>query len=269
MRILRGRGPLPTDTTASPPVVVLNESAARLLWPGPDSDAALGHRVTLGTRLGLGGNRVGGEVIGIVNDVHDAGPAAAPRPTLFAVHAQFPTDFLTVAVKPRGQPMGLVDALRTSVATLDPNVPLFDVQTMEERAGAAVAQPRLYLRLLGIFATLALVLASIGVYGAMAHNVGARTREIGIRMALGATRREVVSMVLERAGMLAIIGVAIGLAFVTLARQPLDRILFGVTATDAVTCVGASVAMLVIAGIAAWIPARRASRIDPVRALRE
>jgi putative ABC transport system permease protein len=185
------------------------------------------------------------------------------------MHAQFPTDFLTVAVKPRGHPTGLIDTLRTAVATLDPNVPLFDVQTMEERAGAAVAQPRLYLRLLGLFAALALVLASIGVYGAMAHNVGARTREIGIRIALGATRREVVSMVLQRAGMLAILGVAFGLAFVVLARQPLDRILFGVTATDVVTCVGSSVTMLAIAWIAAWIPARRASRIDPVRALRE
>jgi putative ABC transport system permease protein len=264
MRILRGRAPAATDAAGSPPVVVLNEAAARLLWPG---QKPLGHRVTLGTRLG-GANRVGGEVVGIVNDVHDAGPAAAPRPTLFAVHAQFPTDFMTVAVRPRGTPVGLIDALRTAVAALDPNVPLFDVRTMEERAGAAVAQPRVYLRLLAVFAGLAIVLASIGVYGAMAHTVGSRTREIGIRMALGATRREVVSMVLQRAGTLAAIGVVIGLAFVVAARQPLDRILFGVTATDAATCVAASAAMLAVAWIAAWIPARRASRIDPVRALR-
>ncbi len=265
MRVMRGRGPATTDVAGSPAVVVLNERAARLLWPGADP---IGRRVTLGTRLGLGGDRVGGEVVGIVNDVHDVGPANAPRPTLYAMHAQFPTDFLTFAVKPRGEPRELVDTLRSAVAALDPNIPLFSVRTLEELAGATVAQPQLYLQLLAIFAGLAVVLASIGVYGAMAHSVGARTREIGIRMALGATRREVVGMVLRHAGTLAVIGVVTGVVVIAAARAPIGRLLFGVTPTDMPTMALAAGAMLAVAWMAAWIPARRASRIDPVRALR-
>jgi predicted permease len=265
MRVVRGRGPSVSDSTGTPPVVVLNERAAKLLWPEGD---AVGRRVTLGTRLGLGGDRVGGEVVGVVNDVHDVGPANAPRPTLYAVHAQFPTDYLTVVVKPRGDVPGLVDSLRQSVANLDPNLPLYAVRTMEELAGATVAQPQLYLQLLGLFAALALVLASVGVYGAMAHTVGTRTREIGIRMALGATRREVVGMVLRHAGAIALMGVVIGLAVVFAARRRLEDVVFGVTPTDALTYAVAAVAMFAVAWLAAWIPARRAARIDPVRALR-
>jgi putative ABC transport system permease protein len=265
MRVLSGRGHEPSDAAGAPPVVVLNERAARLLWPSSD---ALGHRVTLGTRLGLGGDRVGGEVVGIVNDVHDVGPANPARPTLYAAHAQFPTDFLTVAVRPRGEPAALLDNLRTAVASLDPNIPLYAVRTLDELAGATVAQPQLYLQLLGGFAIVALLLASIGVYGAMAHTVGARTREIGIRMALGATRGEVVRMVLRHAGAVAVIGAAVGVAVVVAARGPIKRIVFGVAPTDLATCAGAAGAMLAIAWLAALIPARRASRIDPARALR-
>jgi predicted permease len=266
MRITRGRGPAVTDTPSVPPVVVLNERAAQLLWPGQD---ALGRHVTVATRLGLGGERVGGEVIGLVNDVRDVGPGSPPRPTLYVAYAQFPTDFLTVTVKPRGARLIPVDSLRQTVANLDPNVPLYGIRTMEELAGAAVAQPQLYLQLLAIFAGLAIVLASIGVYGAMAHSVGTRTREIGIRIALGATRSEVVGMVLRHAAGVAVAGVAIGLGFVVAARQPLGRVVFGVGPTDTVTCAVAAAAMLTVAWIAAWIPARRAARIDPVRALRE
>ncbi len=265
VRVLRGRGPERADLAGSPPIAIVNESAARLLWAGVDP---LSRRVTLGTRLGLGGDRVGGEVVGVVNDVHDVGPANPPRPTLYLVHAQFPTDFLTVAVKPRGDPIGLVDTLRATVASLDPNIPLYSIRTMEELAGATVAQPQLYLQLLAIFATLALVLASIGVYGAMAHTVGARTREIGIRIALGATRAEVVGLVLRHAGALAVAGVLVGVALVVAAREPLSRVVFGVGPTDLLTCAVAAVSMFAIAWLAAWVPARRASRIDPVRALR-
>ena len=222
----------------------------------------------LGTRLGLGGDRVGGEVVGIVNDVHDVGPANPPRPTLYAMHAQFPTDFLTVAARPRGEPAAFVDSLRTAVASLDPNIPLYAVRTLDELAGATVAQPQLYLQLLGGFAIVALLLASIGVYGAMAHTVGARTREIGIRMALGATRAEVVRMVLRHAGVVALIGATAGVALIVAAREPLERVVFGVAPTDLLTCAGAAAAMLGIAWLAAFVPARRAARIDPARALR-
>ena len=243
---------------------MLNESAARLFWPAA---SALGHRAVLGTRLGLGGERVGGEVVGVVGDVRDAGPAAPARPTLYVAHAQFPMGFLTMAVRAPGEPDDLVNWLRATVATVDPTVPVFRVRTMEQFASRAVAQPRLYLVLLGVFAIAALVLAAVGIYGVMAQNVAARSREIGIRLALGATRRDVVTMVIGAAGHLAIAG--LGRARHRAPGASGDsRLLVGVDPGDAPMYVVVSLATLAIAFCAAWLPARRAAKVDPVGSLR-
>ncbi len=262
--IATGRDFAPADRRGAPPVVVLNESAARLFWPGT---GAVGRRITLGTRLGLGGDRAGGEVIGVVGDVRDVGPAAPGRPTLYLSHAQFPMGFLTIAVR-APETDDLVSWLRSSVASVDPTVPVFRVRTMEQFASRAVAQPRLYLVLIAVFAVTAIALAALGIYGVMAQNVAARAREMGIRLALGATRHDVVTLVVRSAGRLAVIGLAIGVAIALVARGAIRRLLVGVEPLDATTYLVVGVATLAVALASAWLPARRASRVDPAGSLR-
>jgi ABC-type antimicrobial peptide transport system permease subunit len=217
--------------------------------------------------LGLGGDRAGGEVVGVVGDVRDVGPALPARPTLYLAHAQFPMGFLTVAVR---APVtdDLAAWLRASVAAVDPTVPVFRVRTMEQFASRAIAQPRLYLVLIAIFAATAIALAAIGIYGVMAQNVAARAREMGIRIALGATRHDVVALVVRSAGRLAVIGLVAGLSIALAARGAVQKLLIGVEPLDAATYVVVSVCTLAVALAAAWMPARRAAKVDPAGSLR-
>ena len=147
--IRRGRVFGAADQLGAPYVVVVNEAAALSVWPDTDP---LGHHFTMGTRMGQEAAPLGGTVIGVVADVHDSGPASTVRPTLYAAHGQFPVSFVSVAVKARGEPAPLVEPLRQLVTQLDPGLPMFRVRTMEQLATDAVAQPRLYLMLLGMFA---------------------------------------------------------------------------------------------------------------------
>jgi len=262
--LVRGREFTAADRAGAPPVVIVNALAAKMIWPKAD---AIGHQLVIGTRLG-GGNRVGGEVVGVVADVHDVGPAQKPRPTLYAAHAQFPTGFVTLVARTREDIADSTSAFRSIVASLDPSLPVFRIRSMNEYASRAVAQPRLYLELLVLFAATAIGLAAVGIYGVMAQTVGARTREIGIRLALGATPRAVVSLVAGHIGKLGIAGVAGGLLLALLSRALLSKVLFGVQPLDTMTYVTVSVATGAVALLASWIPARRAARIDPVRTLR-
>jgi putative ABC transport system permease protein len=264
--VLRGRGFIEGDRANSELVAVINEAAASRLFPEGD---ALGHHVTLGTRMGQGGSAAGGTVVGIVRDVRDHGPTAPVRPAIYLAHAQFPVDFFSVVVRTRGEPAQLVEPLRGIMTELDDDLPMFRVRSMEQIAANAVAQPRLYTVLIGSFAVTAMLLAAIGLYGVLAYAVGQRTREIGLRLALGARRREVIGMVMGQAGRLAIIGVAAGLVAAALASRVLQSQLFEIAPTDAVTYVAVAVALLMVAFVASWIPARRASRIDPMTALRQ
>lgn len=263
--VVNGRVFDDTDRRGGPPVAVLSESAARQLWPGADPR---GHRVLLSTRMSLGPDRLGGEVIGTVGDVRQNGPADPPAPTIYVSHAQFPTGFVAFVVKSHAEPSDLVSFIRASVATVDPRVPLFRVRTLEDLASRAVAQPRLFLVLLGLFASAAVSLAAVGIYGVMAQNVGARRREMAVRLALGATPRELVSLVVGHAGRLALVGVTGGLLLAALLRSALTSLLFGVGALDAMTYAAVGVATLVVAAVAAWLPARRAATIDPLATLR-
>jgi ABC-type antimicrobial peptide transport system permease subunit len=243
----------------------VNETAAALLWPGDD---ALGHSLTIGTRLSQGGQPAGGTVVGIARNVRDFGATGALRPTLYVAHAQFPVDFFTVTLKARDNPAVLVEPARALLATLDPDLPMFRVRTMEQFAANAVAQPRLYLTLIGIFAAAAMLLAAIGIYGVLAHGVTQRTREIGIRLALGANRREVVGLVVGQAAALASGGLALGLLLAFGASRLMRGLLFGVEPNDVATYAGVAGALFAIALLASYLPARRASRVDPVTALR-
>ena len=265
IRLAQGRVFTPADRLGAQLVTVVNETAAKLLWPDAD---ALGHSVTIGTRLSQGGAQAGGEVVGVVTGVRDFGPTGRIRPTIYFAHAQFPMDFVTIALKARQDPSLLVEPARAVLAELDPNLPMFRVRTMDQFAANAVAQPRLYLILIGVFASAAILLAAIGIYGVLAHGVAQRTREIGIRLALGARRSEVVSLVVRQAASLAVGGLLLGLLLASAGGRLIQGLLFGVEPRDTLTYAAVSVLLFVIALMASYLPARRASRVDPIKALR-
>jgi putative ABC transport system permease protein len=263
--IIRGRGFTAGDRMGAPPVAVLNQAAATRLWTETD---ALGHQMEIGTRMGQGGARAGGTIVGIAADVRDHGPSARIAPTLYLSHGQFPVNSVTVVARGPGEPSALVEPMRTMLRQLDADIPMFRVRSMEQVAANAVAQPRLYMVLLACFASTAVLLAALGLYGVMAYAVGQRTREIGIRLALGARRGEVLGMVMRHAGGLAISGIVVGLAVAALASRVLQAQLFEVATTDIATYVAVGVGLLFVAFLASWIPARRAARVDPLTALR-
>jgi predicted permease len=265
VRIVRGRAFASGDRLGSPAVAIVNETAARRLWPDQDP---LGHALALGTRLGQGGERAGGEVIGIARDVRDSGPAAPAAPTIYLAHAQFPMDFMTVVIKGREDAAAVVEPARALLAELDPDLPIFRVRSMEQFAANAVAQPRLYLTLIGVFAAAAALLAAIGIYGVLMHAVSQRTREIGIRLALGARRSEVIGLVVRQAGTLATGGLVLGLALAMAASRLIRGLLFRIEPGDLMTYAGVAATLALIALIASYLPARRAARIDPISALR-
>jgi putative ABC transport system permease protein len=266
MAVVKGRSFMSSDRIGTQPVAMLNETAAARVWPDLDP---LGHHLQIGTRFGMGGDRAGGTVVGIVGDIRDHGPAAPVPPTLYLPHAQWPVGGVSIVVKARnGDPASLVQPMRALLLELDPDVPMSSVRSMDQLSAAAVAQPRLYLVLIASFAGTAMLLSAIGLYGVLAYAVGQRTREIGIRLALGAKRGEVLRMVMTQAGRLALAGVAIGLVAALIASRALRSQLFQIAPTDAFTYVMVGAGLLIVALLASWIPARRASRIDPLAALR-
>jgi putative ABC transport system permease protein len=262
--IVEGRAFAPADRMGVPPVVIVNETAARRLWPGV---RVVGHEFTLGTRMGQGGADAGGVVVGVARDVHDFGPSAAVRPTVYLAHAQFPMGFMTISVRNANNPPS-IEPLRAIVANLDPDLPIFRVRTMEQLVSDAVAQPRVYVLLLSLFACAAVLLATIGIYGVLMHAVSQRTREIGIRLALGANRAAVVAMVVRQAAGLAVAGLVLGLALSFAASGTLRTLLFGIPPTDLATYTVVGIGLFAVALAASYLPARRASRIDPISALR-
>jgi predicted permease len=263
--IVRGRSLGEEDGGGAAPSVVVNERAATLLWP---DENPIGHQFTLGTRLGQGNLPAGGTVVGVAGNVRDHGPMATVAPTVYLSHAQFPVGFVTLAIRTRGEPTMVTEPMRAVLAALDPDVPMFSVRTMEQRTASAVARPRVYLMLLSLFAATAVLLAALGIYGVLMHAVAQRTREIGIRLALGARRGEVVRLVVRQAVLLAFAGLTLGLLLAFGASRLIRSLLFGIEPSDAMTYVVVATGLLGIALLASYLPARRASRIDPVRALR-
>ena len=264
--VISGRDFTAGDRLGSEPVAMLNQAGAARVWP---EQYALGRHLQIGTRLNMGGDRAGGTVIGIAGDVHDHGPAAPAPPTLYLAHAQWPVGSVSIVAKARnGDPSSLVQPMRALLQDLDSDVPMASVRSLEQLSSAAVAQPRLYLVLIASFAGTAMLLSVIGLYGVLAYAVGQRTREIGIRLALGARRGEVLAMVMTQAGRLAIIGVVIGLGAAVVTSRALRSQLFQIAPTDVLTYVVVGTGLLLVALLASWIPAWRASRIDPLRALR-
>ena len=272
IRLVRGRFFDGGDTTDSMPVVIINEQLARRFYPGEDP---------LGKRMHVGGNDSPWlTIVGVVGDVKQQGIESPTGTELYfqmrqLVHA-FPRANRVMSMVLRsdlGDPRTLERSVREAVAATDPVLAVAKLATMDERLYDAVAKPRFVTTLLGALAGLALLLAAIGIYGVMSYSVAQRTRELGIRIALGAEPARVQRMVLGEGLRLGVVGIALGtaaaLAVNLILRRALADLLFQVSAVDPATFGGVLALMLAVAGFACWWPARRATRVDPRVALRE
>jgi putative ABC transport system permease protein len=260
----RGRVFTDADHTAAPQAVLLNETAAQRYFPGEDP---IGRRILLGWTP-TEGRHAGGEVVGIVGDVRQLGPGEDFLPEVYLPHAQVPQVGMSVVLRAAADPLALAGAIRAEVRAVDPNLPISSLRTLDQVVSRAVAQPRFYMLLLSIFAVVALVLAAIGIFGVMAYMVAQRTREIGIRIALGAEPSAVRHMVVGRALRLTIGGVVIGGLGALALTRVLESLLYGVSTTDPLTFVAVGILLSGVALLASYLPARRATHVDPMIALR-
>ena len=269
LRIPLRRGRLFTaqDAPGARRVAVVDEELAARYWPGQNP---IGRRVSLGAPDGQPPAWI--EVVGVVGHAKQEGLDADPRVQLYLPFAQSPTGQLAVAVRAAGgaagDPERLLPLLRAAVREVDRDLPLADVRTLESRVDASVGPRRLSALLLGGFATLALVMACLGLYGVMAYAVAQRTRELGVRLALGAARGNVLGLVLRQGLTLALAGGAVGLAGALALSRLLQSQLYGVRAADPATLAGVVLLLGAVAFVAALVPARRATRVDPAVALR-
>jgi putative ABC transport system permease protein len=262
MRLLTGRAFTDLDAPDATPVAIINENMARTFWP--DGDA-------LGKRFKYGGEQSQAPwltIVGIVGDMRRTGFDAPVRYETFYPFAQSPAFRMQLVVRTRGEPSNVVRALRDAVREADPDQPLYGVGSMESRLGEMMTARRFAMVLLGTFAGLALLLGVVGVYGVTSYLVAQRVREMGVRMALGASGQDVVSLVVRQGMRAAAVGLAVGLAGAFATTRLLGSLLYGVGPRDAVTFTSVSVALFLATLLANWVPARRAARVDPLIALR-
>ena len=247
------------DSARVPHVVIVNETFARLHLPGEDP---------IGRTLITGMGQLPSQVVGVVADVRSTNLNTPPGPDYFLPALQRPETFTNILVKSQSTPIAVAAQVREALRSVDPDLPLLEPDTLEARIAQTVADRRLALVLLGAFAALALLLASLGVYSVMAHLVAFRTSEIGIRMALGASPGLVLRMVLGHGRKLTLLGIAIGIVAGLAVSRLMQQVLFEVNPADPLIYLAVSVALLLVAELASFLPARRATRIDPVVALR-
>jgi predicted permease len=261
MRLVRGRDFTMRDDRTAPAVIIISERTAKDFWPNQDP---IGQRVSVRGEKGPFLT-----VVGVVSDVMLGGPTESLRPVVYVPQLQYPdAKAVTMLVRTSGEPGPLAEGLRREIKAMDPNLPIYDVRTLAEYKQLKLSDRMNGATILGGFGGLALLLASIGVYGVMAFSVIQRTKEIGIRVALGARRRDVISLFVGRGMRLTAIGVGIGMVLSLAMSKLLQGMLFGLTPTDAGTFFGVAALLGVVALAASWLPARRAARVDPMQALR-
>jgi putative ABC transport system permease protein len=260
--LLAGRDISDADTRDSAKVVIVDERLAREYWP---NESALGKRIRFGPPED---NEPWHTIVGVVGEVKHESLNLTQRKSVYLPHAQVTIGGMALAVRTRGNPESLAAAVRAQVRELDPNQPVTAVRTMSEILSRSVWQPRLYAILFGIFAAVALLLASVGIYGVMSYTVTQRTHEIGIRMALGAQRGDVLRLVIRQGMWLALVGVVIGVLASLALTGLMQSLLFGIGTTDPVTFASVAALLSAAALVACYIPARRATKVDPMIALR-
>jgi putative ABC transport system permease protein len=240
---------------------VVNQALARRMFQGEDP---------VGKRLYIQWGRPNDtyEIVGVVGDVHQKGLDQDPSPGVFLPTLQNPTSPVNLVLRTSGDPQQLANAVQAAVHSIDRDIPIADVKTMDQYVSASISAPRFNTMLLGGFAALALVLAAIGIFGVISYSVVQRTQEIGVRRALGADTASVLRLVLSEGMGLAGIGIAVGLAGAFAITRLLSSLLFGVTPTDAGTFTGVAMILCAVAFFASYVPARRATRVDPMIALR-
>jgi predicted permease len=259
IRIVAGRDFDERDNIRVPHVVIINETFARRHFPGENP---------IGRTLVTGMAQLPSQIVGVVADVRSASLNAPPDSDYFLPSLQRPEAFTNLLVRTNLSPAAILPAVREAVRSVDPDLPLLQPQPLSTRVARTVADRKLALMLLGGFAVLALVLASLGVYSVMAHLVTFRTSEIGLRMALGASPGVVMRMVLGHGRRLTLVGIVIGMAGALAVSRLLQQTLFEVDPASPVVYLALSVFLLLVTECASWFPARRATRIDPVIALR-
>jgi putative ABC transport system permease protein len=256
--IVRGRDLSGQDSATSLPVVMINEALARKYFKGEDP---------LGQKIQWDSLRT---IVGVAGSIHQAGLDRAPLPEVYFPAAQRPGSIagMTLVISASVEPTSLTHAVESAIRSVDPSQPVFGVKTMERVVTDSLSSQRLYVWLLGVFAAIALILASAGIYGVMSYLVTRRTQEFGVRMALGASTRDILRMVLRQSLMLIAVGVAFGLAGAFVVTRVLTNFLFGVKPTDLATFGAVSLVLVVVALIATYLPALRATKVDPMVALR-
>jgi putative ABC transport system permease protein len=263
IRLLDGRLLDEHDGPGAPAVAVVSALAARTYWPGVNP---------VGRRLAVAWTDRGPvwrEIVGVVEATRHFGLEAPQKAEIYLPQAQAPSPIMMLVVRTEGDPAAVVPAIRAAIARLDPEQSVFGFRTMEELLEKAGARRRFQTALVSAFAAFALLLAAIGVYGVMAHRVAQRSREIGVRLALGARPRDVVALVLRSGTALTVVGTGVGLAGAAALCRGLSRLLFGVSPLDPATFAGAAGFLVLVAGVSAYVPSRRAARVDPLVTLRD
>jgi putative ABC transport system permease protein len=261
--VVQGREFTEHDDMNSAPVLIINETLAKKFFPG---GAALGKHITPG--FSTTGEYVPREIVGVVGDIKHQGLRGEAVPEFYFAQAQMPPPITTLVVRTAGDPRSLVGAIRNEIQSADKGAPVYSVRTAEEYLSLSVASTRFNMTLLVAFAAVALLLTAVGLYGVISFSVSQSTHEIGVRMALGAQRTDVLRMVVWQGMSLSLIGVLVGLAMSLSLTRVMASLLYGISVTDPLTYVGVSLLVTLVALVACLVPARRATKVDPMIALR-
>jgi predicted permease len=256
--LLQGRTLTERDVRDAPPVILIDETLARHYWP---NENAIGRRMWL-----WGKSR---EVVGIVGQVHHYGLDKQPEPTIYAPYEQMSNKAMALAVRTTMNTPALVKAVKQAVWSVDPGQPVFQIRSMDDYLSLANTAPRISTSLLAVFAAVSMLLAAIGIHGVVSYGIAQRTREFGLRMALGSTPGQLTQLVIHKGIKTAFIGLLAGMAGASALASAMRTLLYGVAPLDPAVMIGVAVLLLAVTLIANYIPARRATRIDPMEALRQ
>jgi putative ABC transport system permease protein len=264
--LLRGRVFSESDDSEGEPIAIINHEMARRFWPNHDP---VGQRIWIGKPMGPQWAEPSPRaIVGIVGDIREASLANPPEPTMYIPYAQKPAGWTDFVIRTRQAPTATVAGIRTAMHSVDSEIPLGRMMTMEQVLSASITSWRFRTILLASFGALAVFIAAIGIYGVISYSVAQRTHEMGVRMALGAARGDVLKLVVGQGLRLALAGIAIGLVGALALTRFLASLLFGVKPTDPLTFVGVCLILAAVAVLASYLPARRATKVDPMVALR-